>query len=416
MVRLKYFLIMNKKKFEISHLISQGAKLRGAGSDKVSTPWGVGSDNSTLIDLRVGMPDRENLPSIAFAKHISDILESGDVKALEYEYGSGDADLKAILSDPDYGFTDHSAIPDQFAFYNGSSGCMEAFCATFVDKDDVVIVEGPSFPGTVRAILRSEGFIREVGSDLEGASIGEIEEVYLDCVANDRTLKAIYTIPDFHNPLGRTMSLPRRKEIADFCQEREILVLEDTTYSSLYFDSPPPSSIYSISSGIGVLQMGTFSKTIATGLRLGWLHGTAKLIAALHKTRSDLGNVPFIQNAVSRFILSGEYDEHIVEMRSLYGVKCQNLCRSLDEDCAEYIDYQIPGGGFYLWLKILGVSATDLVEKAWEGGLAFPDGNLFFQDPVKNENSIRLAFSGTPQDKLLEVGPILRRSFEKILD
>ena len=407
---------MNKKKFEINRLISQGAKLRGAGSDTTSTPWGVGSDNQNSIDLRVGMPDREKLPSLAFAKHISDILESGNAKALEYEYGSGDPDLKSILSDPDYGFTDHSATPDQFAFYNGSSGCMEAFCATFVDKEDVVIVEGPSFPGTVRAILRSEGIIREIGSDSDGASIEEIEEVYLDCAATGRTLKAIYTIPDFHNPLGRTMSLSRRKAISDFCQEREVLVLEDTTYSSLYFDSPPPSSIYSISSGVGVLQMGTFSKTIATGLRLGWLHGAASLISALHKTRSDLGNVPFIQNAVSRFIISGEYDDHIIEMRRLYGEKCRNLCSSLDENCSGYIDYQIPSGGFYLWLNILGVNATDLAEKAWESGLVFPDGNLFFQDPVKNENSIRLAFSGTPKDKLLEVGPILRRSFEKILD
>ena len=91
---------MNKKKFEINRLISQGAKLRGAGSDTTSTPWGVASDNQNLIDLRVGMPDREKLPSLAFARHISDILESGDAKALEYEYGSGDPDLKSILSDP----------------------------------------------------------------------------------------------------------------------------------------------------------------------------------------------------------------------------------------------------------------------------------------------------------------------------
>ena len=162
--------------------------------------------------------------------------------------------------------------------------------------------------------------------------------------------------------------------------------------------------------------MGTFSKTIATGLRLGWLHGDANFIEALHKTRSDLGNVPFIQNAVTQFILSGEYGEHITAMRLLYGNKCRNLCNSLDENCGDYIEYQVPAGGFYLWLRILGIDAADLVKQAWEDGLVFPDGNLFFQDPVENDNCIRLAFSGTPKDKLLEVGPILRRSFEKILD
>jgi 2-aminoadipate transaminase len=407
---------MDQKGFDINTLLSQGAKLRGAGSTTPSTPWGASSDRADLIDLRVGMPDRETLPSAAFSKHISKILESGNVKALEYEYGSGDPDLKSILSDPSNGFTDHLSTTDQFSFYNGSSGCMEAFCATFVDKGDVVLVEGPSFPGTVRAILRSEGLIVEIGSDLDGASIEEIEEAYLDAVQKGRHIKAFYTIPDFHNPLGRTMSLSRRREIFEFCQDRGILILEDTTYSSLYFESPPPSSIYSISSGVGVLQMGTFSKTIATGLRLGWLHGDANFIEALHKTRSDLGNVPFIQNAVTQFILSGEYGEHITAMRLLYGNKCRNLCNSLDENCGDYIEYQVPAGGFYLWLRILGIDAADLVKQAWEDGLVFPDGNLFFQDPVENDNCIRLAFSGTPKDKLLEVGPILRRSFEKILD
>ena len=164
------------------------------------------------------------------------------------------------------------------------------------------------------------------------------------------------------------------------------------------------------------MRMGTFSKTIATGLRLGWLQGSDGAIDAVRKSRSDMGNAPFIQTAVASFIESSEYSRHVKKMRSLYKSQCSALADSLLQHCSDYLEFIEPKGGFFLWPKIKNVDSELLTKSAAEEGLIFPDGSLFYQDRSLHQNHIRLAFSGNSPKRLNEVGLRLRRAFEKLLD
>ncbi|HIC48994.1 MAG TPA: PLP-dependent aminotransferase family protein, partial [Dehalococcoidia bacterium] len=290
------------------------------------------------------------------------------------------------------------------------------FCATFLNPGDIVLVEGPSFPGTVETILKYQGKIIEVPITPEGMSYQAIEEIVAKCGRSGEVIKGIYTIDDFHNPTGITMSENNRLMIGQLALENGIMILEDSTYSGLFFEIAPPLDMYSMNGGQGVLRMGTFSKTIATGLRLGWLQGSSEAIDAIKKTRSDMGNAPFIQTAVSRFIESSEYSSHVKEMRSLYRSQCKALTNSLTQHCSNYLEFIEPRGGFFLWPKCIGVDSAALTKSAAEEGVIFPDGSLFYQDPSLHENHIRLAFSGNSPERLGEVGLRLRKAFEKLLD
>ena len=401
--------------FDVKGLLSFGAKALGAGVESESR-WEIPTDHSDPIDLAVGMPAPDKIPMESLANHFSKVLLSGNPAELEYEYGRGKVDLRELLNDPAKGFTTLSQTPDNFILFNGGSGCMESFCATFLDPGDIVLVEGPSFSGTVETVLKFQGRIIEVPVSKDGMSFESIEEIVSSCKKNGEVIKAIYTINDFHNPTGITMSLHNRQMIGELALDNGIIILEDATYSGLFFDEIPPPDIYSVNQGEGVLRMGTFSKTIATGLRLGWLQGSSEVINVIRKTRSDMGNVPFIQTAVANFIQSSEYSSHVNTMRSLYKAQCKSLSDSLKFQCSDYLDFVEPKGGFFLWLKCLSVGSGELTEAASKEGLIFPDGSLFYQDPSFHDNHIRLAFSGNSVERLDEVGLRLRKAFEKLLD
>ena len=155
---------MSDTKFDVLEILSTGAKALGAGVDSESR-WEIPTDHHDPIDLAVGMPVPEGIPMDSMADHMSQVLHSGKFTEMEYEYGRGKADLRELLNDPIYGFTSLPQTPDNFILFNGSSGCMESFCATFIDPGDIVLVEGPSFSGTVETILKYQGKIIEVPLD-----------------------------------------------------------------------------------------------------------------------------------------------------------------------------------------------------------------------------------------------------------
>jgi len=401
--------------FDVIKILSAGAEALGAGA-KEESRWEIPTDHPDPIDLAVGMPVPEGIPMASLANHFSKVLSSGRYMEMEYEYGRGKIDLRELLNDPSNGFTSLSQTPDNFILFNGGSGCMESFCATFLNPGDIVLVEGPSFSGTVETILKYQGKIIEVPMSTEGMSYQSIEEIVARCKRSGEVIKGIYTIDDFHNPTGVTMSENNRRMISRLALENGIMILEDSTYSGLFFENAPPVDMYSINSGEGVLRMGTFSKTIATGLRLGWLQGSSEAIDAIRKTRSDMGNAPFIQTAVSRFIDSSEYSNHVQRMRRVYKSQCKALVTSLTQHCSKYLEFIEPKGGFFLWPKCIGVDSAALTKSAAEEGVIFPDGSLFYQDSSLHDNHIRLAFSGNSPERLDEAGLRLRKAFEKLLD
>ena len=164
----------------------------------------------------------------------------------------------------------------------------------------------------------------------------------------------------------------------DLCAARKVLIVEDAAYADIYFGDVPPPSLYGMAGGEGILRVGTFSKPIATGLRVGWVQAREDFINALSRVKFDMGSSPLLLRALADYVGSGSMDVHLDEMRKLYKAKCDALSRSLEEHCPGDLQFTKPEGGFFLWVKSLEADAQQLAKRAAEEGLVFPAGSLFF--------------------------------------
>jgi 2-aminoadipate transaminase len=249
----------------------------------------------------------------------------------------------------------------------------------------------------------------------EGVSVAEIVKTMDRAESEGRRVKFVYTIPDFHNPTGATMPLERRKELIKLCSERRILIVEDAAYTEIHFGDPPPQSLYALAGGHGVVRLGSYSKVIATGLRVGWIQAPSDYIDALARIRFDMGNSPLFHKAIAIYVESGKLEEHVAGMRANYANKCDALCESLHKHCEPYVRFKKPEGGFFLWLECIDVSATELVKAAVEEGLVFPPGSRFFcGGDIPNDSHVRLAFSYAQVENLAGVGKRLKAAFRRV--
>ena len=169
--------------------------------------------------------------------------------------------------------------------------------------------------------------------------------------------------------------------------------------------------------GEGILRVGTFSKPIATGLRVGWVQAREDFIDALSRVKFDMGSSPLLLRALADYVGSGSMDAHLDDMRVLYEAKCEALCLSLVEHCPDDLQFTKPQGGFFLWVKSLEADAQALAGCAAEEGLAFPAGSLFFLNGREDDTShVRLAFSTASVEDMAQVGSRMRRALERALD
>ena len=300
--------------------------------------------------------------------------------------------------------------------HNGSSGCLENILRAFVQPNDVVIVESPSYSGTVRAILGYQAEVVEVTMNRHGIDPALFNETVMRLKSEGKRVKLFYTIPDYHNPMGNVTDLEIRHSVLQTCAEHQIIIAEDAAYSELHYDSPPPPSYYALSDGHGVMRMCSFSKIIATGLRSGWIQAREDYAAVLTRVRFDMGNSPLVHYVLEDFITSGRLDNHVKSMRNLYKDKCFAMLKSLKDHCGPYVETDTPEGGYFLWVRALSGNTSALVKAATEEGLIFPEGNVFFVDKEPNDDHFRLAFTRASFDHIEEAGIRLRKAFERILD
>ena len=184
----------------------------------------------------------------------------------------------------------------------------------------------------------------EVPMEDEGVSVDALSEAIERVKASGKRPKLFYTVADYHNPTGVTLAKRRREELLEVCARHGVLVLEDGAYTELGFDDGPPASLYSLAQGEGVLRLGSLSKTVATGLRVGWVQARQDFIDAMARVRFDMGNTPLLQWALADYLESGNLDEHVRRMRPLYAEKCEILVESLLAYCEPYVRFRRPEG------------------------------------------------------------------------
>ncbi len=402
----------------IGDLASDTARIVGVGEpNDAGWTWTLPSEYPDLIPLGGGIPDAPTIPVERFREALDAVWDEEADEAMVYGGWMGFEGLREAIADRQNRIEGLALDERNFIIHNGSSSAMDNVAKAFISAGDVVIVEGPSFSGIVETIRSCMAEVVETPIDDEGVSLEAVASAIAESEAAGKTVKMIYTIPDYHNPTGVTMSVSRRRALLELCARHRVLVVEDGAYSELYFDNPPPPSMYALSDGYGVMRVGSFSKVAATGLRIGWVQARPEFISALTKVRFDMGTSPILLRAMARYLRTGHLETHVERMRELYALKCRTLCDSLEEHCAPYIRFTRPDGGFFFWLECIGASASEIREAAAEEGLIFPSGAAFFHDPDKAEDKyLRLAFSAASVERLEKVGPRLAAAFRKVVD
>jgi 2-aminoadipate transaminase len=366
------------------------------------------------IGMTGGIPDPQTLPLKPLMAAIQAAAEESTAEALRYGGTLGYEGLRQALADKSQIEDGLEQSTENFQITNGSSAAIDTVCRTFLDPGDVVVAENPSFSGSFRTIRGNQARIVPVSVDAEGMNTDDLEAVLTRLEAEGTPAKMIYTVPDFHNPTGVNLSVKRRESLLEIAAKHQTVILEDDAYIDLYFTAERPPSLYALADGEGVLRAGSFSKTIATGLRMGWLQGREDFIALCNQMRFDMGGSPLLQRGLAKYATSGAWEEHAAEMRELYAAKCAAISEALVDECEPYLRFQRPDGGFFIWLELApGISAKQAVQAAAEEGLICVAGDHFFLGD-SGDRHIRIAFSTAPISSLPEAARRLRAAFERI--
>lgn len=398
----------------------------GVESMPVGTPtdWGLAAavksaDSSVVpVSLGGGIPDPDTLPRHELNEAMSIALSLNDDDVLRYGGGLGYEPLRDALASRYSRDRGMEVSADHFMLTNGSAGAIEMVCSALLSTGDVVISEKPTFSGTLRTFHGKGAEIVSVPMDDEGMITEELAGTMDRLASQGRTVKFIYTISNFHNPTGVAMSLGRRRELLAIAANHSAFILDDDAYGDLYFRDPPPAALSSLSGGHGVITVGSFSKTIATGLRVGWIHTNPELIELISRVRFDMGNSPLIHYMLFHYLNSGQLDEHLDRMRGLYAEKIDALSDVLADVAEPYLTFRKPTGGFFLWVRLQDGLTADAVQRAGiSEGVVFPVGSTFFPDQQAVDGEyLRLAFSWTSSDDLKLGAERLARACASIVE
>ena len=257
------------KGVDVDHLLSSGARNIGAGSaTDAGRFWRLPTEHPDPIVLAGGIPDDTALPVEDIIKGFTNAIENNASDALMYGGWFGYEGCRQAIANRQNRLEGTSLESNNIIMHNGSSGCLENVCKAFIEADDVVIVESPSYSGTVRAIRGFQAEVIEVPMDLNGINVARFRETIVKLSEQGKRIKLFYTIPDYHNPMGSVTSLDVRRSVLETCARNKIIIAEDAAYTELYYDAPPPPSYYALSDGHGVIKLCSFSKIIAAKLTL----------------------------------------------------------------------------------------------------------------------------------------------------
>ena len=355
-----------------------------------------------VVSLAGGMPFVQALPVDMLTATAVRVLTERGPTALQYGSGQGDVTLREQILEVigEVGVTAH---PDDIVVTPGSQMALDLVTRVFCDPGDVVLVEAPSYVGALGVFRAYEFDVIHVAMDDEGLVPTALAEAITAARSAGKRVKMIYTIPSFHNPAGVTQGPARRAEILAIAQREGIALLEDDPYGLLGFEGEPPRAIRADDSE-GVIYLGSFSKTIASGLRVGWAvapHGVReKLVLAAEAAVLCPSN--YAQLTVSEYLATQPWREQIKVFREVYRERRDALLESLQALMPAGTTWTIPAGGFYSWLTLPeGLDATAMLPRAVAALVAYVPGTGFYVDGQGRQN-LRLSYCYPEPDRIRE--------------
>lgn len=351
-----------------------------------------------LISIAYGLADQALFPREELVDSVAQILAADADAALNY--GPNAPELVALVAER-LRREGVDAREEQTMLAYGSSQILGLLPQVLLAPGDTVIIEAPTFLGAVARFRMAGARIVGVPVDADGMDVAALEERLRELRRAGVRPKFIYTIPTFQNPAGTTLSLERRRRLVALAAEYGVLVVEDDAYVDLRFRGEPLPPMAALDSEGWVLRVGTFSKILAPGLRMGWAHGPKGLIDRLLMFKVEGGSGPFITRLVARFAADGRLDAHIRALCAHYAAKCDLMAAALRRHIPD-ASFVLPDGGFFIWLRLPeGVGAGDLAPVAMRHGVEFLAGTRCFADGAGDDH-IRLAFSEEPAERVEE--------------
>ncbi|MCS7001819.1 MAG: PLP-dependent aminotransferase family protein [Dehalococcoidia bacterium] len=347
-----------------------------------------------------GIPDPLTFPVDAFTETFREILQADNFAAFNYGGVMGFDRLRDAIAQHINRRDGLALSRDNIMLTNGVSQGVATMATTFLDPDDVMIVEEKTFPGSLLSFRLLGAKIVPTPIDEHGIVPDALEAVIADLKAQGERPKVIYTISNFHNPTGVTLADDRRIALAEIAARHAMMILQDDAYGDIRWAGPTPRSLLAVAPEHAI-ELGTFSKSIAPGLRLGWAAGSPVVINAMARVRTDMGTTPMIQRLVERFLASGRFASHLESVVQLYRRKHDALVAALEEHCADYLTWNRVDGGFFLWLAVKDGVAADLAKIAVDEGVQFNPGGMFQIGRAQPEY-FRLSFSYLSEDRLVE--------------
>jgi 2-aminoadipate transaminase len=277
-------------------------------------------------------------------------------------------------------------------------------CRLFAGAGEGILLEAPTYKDAIHIFRDHKSELHPVEMDENGVIIEDMRETVERLSSEGNPPKLFYTIPNFQNPTGRITTEERRREILDLARRYGFIILEDDVYRDIAFEGNPPPSYFALADGCGVLRIGSFSKTLAPGLRLGWVVGETKDIDTLINcgtTEMGGGANPFVSHIVTCYLESGKWEAHILKLRKIYNDRCDIALNTLERTMPDGVQWTVPSGGFFLWITLPPcVTVSALQSASLEKKVVFSAGPDFFVDPEDGKHNFRLAYSFAEPDEL----------------
>ena len=347
-----------------------------------------------IISFAGGLPSSKTFPVAEFTAACTQVLTTEPQAALQYAASEGFAPLRQMVADR----LPWDVDPAQVLITTGSQQGLDLIAKILIDADSRVLVETPTYLGALQAFTPMEPEVMSVASDDEGVDLADLASKIGSGASKARFL---YVLPNFQNPTGRTMSEARRAALVAKAAELGLPLVEDNPYGDLWFDTPPPPPL-TARNPEGCIYMGSFSKVLAPGLRMGFVVAPKvmypKLLQA--KQAADLHSPGFNQRMITEVMKDGFLDRHIPTIRALYKGQRDAMLAALKKDMPADVTWNSPDGGMFLWARLPeGMNAQDLLPKAVDKGVAFVPGAAFYNDHG-DPRTMRLSFVTPDGDEI----------------
>ena len=356
-----------------------------------------------VISLAGGLPDTASFPPETFAAMGNRIAAESCAKALQYGPTEGLDETKECIAQV-MAAEDMRVDLEDVMVTTGGQQVIDLVTKTLIDPGDVVIAEGPTYPGAVPSFSSYQADVVQIDTDDDGMQVERLPEVLDRLEREGRRPKFVYTVPTFQNPAGVTMSLERRRQLVRIAHERQLLVLEDNPYGLLRYEGSALPTLRALDEGLYVMYLGTFSKILSPGIRLGWVVAPPPILEKMNlgKQGADLCTSTLSQMMVQAYFEEGMWRDYVDSLNEVYRSRRDAMFDALAEFFPPQAEWTRPNGGLFLWVTLPDfIDTTDLLARALRENVAFVPGEAAYLDG-RGRSSMRLNFSGSDEDTIRE--------------